>query len=141
MNIDIENHINKTYQYFSIYIVRTEKLKEYCEFANCEYKKFLSHCKTRWLSLFPGTSRLLEMFSPQKSYFLSKERPPIVIKRFFENEMSEVCIPLAFALTNVLVLWMYSMFVFHGPIQVVERERNSIAEVLENLELVDMVLV
>ena len=58
MNIDIENNINKIYQYFSIYTVRIEQLKEYCEFANCEYKKLLSHSKTRWLSLFPGISRL-----------------------------------------------------------------------------------
>ena len=42
MNIDIENNINKIYQYFSLYTVRTEQLKEYCEFANCEYKRFLS---------------------------------------------------------------------------------------------------
>ena len=29
MNIDIKNNINKIYQYFSIYTVRTEQLKEY----------------------------------------------------------------------------------------------------------------
>ena len=90
MNIDIENYINKIYQYFFVYTVRTEQLKEYCEFANCEYKRLLSHSKTRWLSLFPGISRLLEMFSSLKSYFLSQNHPPIVIKRFFENEMSEL---------------------------------------------------
>ena len=42
MNIGIENNINKIYKYFSIYTVRTELLKDYCEFANCEYKKLLS---------------------------------------------------------------------------------------------------
>ena len=42
-----------------------------------------------------------------------------------------------------LNLWhMHSLLsVFHGCIQVVERENNSIAEVLENLELVHKVLV
>ena len=82
MIIDIENNINKICQYISIYIVRTEQLREYCEFANCEYKKLISHSKTRWLSLFRGISTLLEMFSPLKSYFLSQEHPPIVINRF-----------------------------------------------------------
>ena len=90
MNIDIENNVNKIYQYFSIYAVRAEQVKEYCKFANCKHKRLLSHSKTRWLSLFPGISRLLEMFSPLKSYFLSQEHPPIVIKRFFKNEMSEL---------------------------------------------------
>ena len=130
MNIDIENNINKIYQYFSIYAVTTEQLKEYREFANCEYKKLLSHSKTRWLSLFPGISRLLQMFSPQKSYFLLQEHPPIVIKRFFENEMSELYLKHMHSL----------MSVFYGRIQVVERENNSVAEVLENLELVHKVL-
>ena len=131
MNIDIENIINKIYQYCSIYTVRTEQLKEYCEFANCEYKRLLSHGKTCWLSLFPGISRLLEMFSPLKSYFLSQEHPPIVIKRFFVNEISELC------------LWHMHllMSVFHERIQVVEREYNSVAEVLKNMELVHKVLV
>ena len=64
MNIDIENNINKIYQYFSVTTVRTEQLKEFYEFANCEYKRLLFHSKTRWLPLFPGISRLLEMFSP-----------------------------------------------------------------------------
>ena len=82
MNIDIESNINKIYRYFSIYTVRTEQLKEYCKFANCEYKRLLSHSKTCWLFLYPGISRLLEMFSPQKSYFLSQKHPPIVVKRF-----------------------------------------------------------
>ena len=105
MNIDtgIENNINKIYQYVSIYTVRTQQLKEYREFANCEYKSLLSHNKTRWLFLFPGISRLLEMFSSLESYFLSQEHPPI-----FENEMSELYIPLAYALTNVRVSWTYS---------------------------------
>ena len=131
MNIDIKNNIKKIYQYFSIYTVRTEQLKEYCEFANCEYMRLLSRSKTRWLSLFPGISRLLEMFSPLKSYFLSQEHPPILIKRLFENEMSQ------------LYLWhMHSlMSMFHGRIQVVERANNSVAEVLENLELVHNMLV
>ena len=35
MIIEIENNINKIYQYFSIYTVRIEQLKEYSEFANC----------------------------------------------------------------------------------------------------------
>ena len=71
------------------------------------------------------------MFSPLKSYFLSQEHPPIVIKRFFENEMSE------------LYLWhMHSLTsMFHRRIQVVEKANNSVAEVLENLELVHKVLV
>ena len=71
------------------------------------------------------------MFSPLKSYFLSQEHAAIVIKRFLENEMSE------------LYCWhMHSlMSMFHGRIQVVERPNNSVAEVQKNLVLVHKVLV
>ena len=71
------------------------------------------------------------MFSTLNSYFLSQEHPPTVIKRFFENEMSEIYLSHLHSL----------MSVFPGHIQVVERENNSIAEVLENLEPVHKVLV
>ena len=39
MSIDIETIINKIYQYFSIYTVRTVKLKGYSVFAEVEYRK------------------------------------------------------------------------------------------------------
>ena len=93
--------------------------------------RLLSHSKTCWLSLFARIPSLLEMFSSLKFYFLSQEHPPIVIKHFFRNSHERV-ISFAYALANV---------VFHGRIQEVERENNSVAEVLENLELVHMVLV
>ena len=109
INIDIENNIYKMNQYFSIHTVRTEKLKKCCEFANCEYKKLFFVSKILWVFLFPGISRMLEMFSPMKVYFLLQGHRPTVVKRFFENEMRE------------LSLWhMHSlMSVFHGRIQVV----------------------
>ena len=115
MSINIENIINKICQYFSIYTVRIEQLKGYCEFAEVGYRKLLSHSKTRWLSIFPGMTRLIEMFIPLKFFFLSQEHPPTIIKQFFENEMSEIYI------------WhLYSLFsVFHTHIQAVERASNS----------------
>ena len=37
-SIDVENIIYKTYQYFSIYTVRTEELKD-CNFVDTQYQK------------------------------------------------------------------------------------------------------
>ncbi|CAM2113191.1 unnamed protein product [Caretta caretta] len=62
MNVDIENIIFKIYQYFHVYTVRTKRLKEYCEFVDVEYRKLLSHSKTRWLSLFPSITRVIQMW-------------------------------------------------------------------------------
>ena len=80
MSIDIESIIYKTYQYFCIYTVRTEELKTYCEFVDMEYQKLLSHSVTRWLSLYPGLSRMLQMYPALQSYFMSIDRPPVVLK-------------------------------------------------------------
>ena len=64
ITIDDEIIIYKTYQYFSIYSVRTEVLKDYCNFVDTEYRKLLSHIVTRWLSLFSGLSRMLQCSLP-----------------------------------------------------------------------------
>ena len=64
------------------------------------------------------------MFSPLKSFFLSQDPPPVVIKRVFEIEMTEV------------YLCALLISVFHGDIQTVERASNSVAEVLKIMKLV-----
>ena len=130
LDLDIESIILKIYNYFSIYTVRTEQLKEYCDFVAVEYRQLLYHSKTRWLSLFPGIQRLLQMFPALKSYFLSQEKPPAVIRNFFCNDLSEI------------YLWhMQSlMSVFHSHIEEIERENNSLIEVISCLKSVQSVL-
>ena len=130
IDVDLENIMFKIYQYFHIYTVRTENLKQYCDFVDIEYRRMLSHSKTRWLSLFPGIERMIQMFPALKAFFLSQEKPPIVIKKFFENDFSEI------------YLWhMHSfMSVFHTHIQAMEKENNSIMEVKKILNSVHTIL-
>jgi hypothetical protein len=54
MSVDIDCFIMKIYNYFSIYLVRTEDLNSYCEFVDINYRQLLSRSKTRCLSLFPA---------------------------------------------------------------------------------------
>jgi len=117
--IDIESIILKIYNYFSIYTVRTEALKEFCIFVDVEYKKLLFHSKTRWLSLFPAINRLLQIYPALQSYFLSQNQIPIAIKSFFENPLNES------------YLWFIHslMYVFHSKIEIMEKENNSIWEI------------
>uniref|UniRef100_A0A0F8AZA3 HAT C-terminal dimerisation domain-containing protein n=3 Tax=Larimichthys crocea TaxID=215358 RepID=A0A0F8AZA3_LARCR len=70
------------------------------------------------------------MFPALKAFFLSQEKPPKVIKAFFENPFSEV------------YLWhMHSlMSVFHNHIQGMERENNSIMEVKKILSSIHNIL-
>jgi hypothetical protein len=123
LEIDVENIIFKMYQYFHIYTVRTEELKEYCDFDEIEYRQLFSHRETRWLSSFPGIERLIQMFQALKSHFLSQEKPPTVIKRFFEHEF-----------IKIYLCQMHSlMSLFQLHIQRIERESSSVVEVLNSL--------
>ena len=70
MNIDIENNLNKISIFF--YLHRTEQLKEYCKFANCEYKRLLSHSNTHWLSLLPGISIVRNVFILEVLLFVTR---------------------------------------------------------------------
>ena len=88
MSIYVESIIYKTYQYFCIYTVRTEELKDYCDFVDGEYQKLLFHCITRWLSLYPSISRMIDMFPALQSYFLSIAKAPVNLKRFYESSVS-----------------------------------------------------
>ena len=69
MTIDIENNINKIYQYFSIYKVRTEQLKEYCEFENCEYKRLLSQQDSLALLVSWNFKIVRNVFTPEVLLF------------------------------------------------------------------------
>ncbi|XP_032089989.1 uncharacterized protein LOC116519975 [Thamnophis elegans] len=130
LEVDVENIILKIYQYFHIYAVRTEPLQEYCDFVEVEYKQLLSHVRTRWLSLFPGITKLLQMHSALKSFFLGQSNPPAVLKSFFEHEFGE------------LYLWhMHSLMnAFHLHIEEMERENNSLVEVMKTLDSVHTIL-
>ena len=76
LSIDVEVIVVKLFSYFSIYTVRTEKLKEFCEFVGVQYASVLSHSKTRWLSLMGAVERILKLFKALKSFFASEEKLP-----------------------------------------------------------------
>ena len=81
--IDVQTIINKIYSHFYIYTVRTAELKIFCDEVEVMYKKMLDYCKTRWLALLPAVERVLRMFCPLQSYFLSQEKCPVILQNFF----------------------------------------------------------
>lgn len=123
LDFDIQSVILKIYNYFSVYTVRTESLKEFCEFVNVEYKQLMYHCVTRWLSIFPAVGRLIEMFEAVKSFFLSQSKPPVIIRNFFENDFSEI-----------YLLFLHSfMHMFQINVDALQREGTSVVEMLSIL--------
>jgi hypothetical protein len=87
--IDAEQIVAKLHNYFNIYTVRVAHLEEFCQFIDVEYRKLLGYSKTRWLALLPAVERILHMFKPLKSYFMSINQCPAAIKLFFDNPLSE----------------------------------------------------
>ena len=124
--IDVEVILYKIYKYFDIYTVRTESLKEFCEFAEVEYRSLLSHTKTRWMSLFPALQRVIAMFDGLKSYFMSIEKCPRILNDFFSDGTS--------------LLWLKfladQLDVYDRTIRQMQSEELSLVEVsglIENL--------
>ena len=143
MSIDVESIIYKTYQYFCIYTVLTEELKnyckfveieyvcteesmDYCKFVEIEYQKLLSSCVTKWLSLYPSLSRRFQMYPALQSYFISIDKPPVVLKWFYESTV------------NKLYLKHLQSFVviFYEQVQNIERSTASTTEVKACLDAV-----
>lgn len=88
MPTDIELISNKIFQYFHIYTVHIEKFKEFCDFVNIEYKNIFGFVKTRWLFLQPAVSRIIDLYPALKSYFMSQEKCPTVLKTFFNDPVA-----------------------------------------------------
>ena len=88
--IDVEVIVVKIYKFFYIYTVRVTELKEFCSFAEVEYKRVLEHGNTRFLSLLPAVETILRIFPALKAYFLSQEKCPVVLRKFFEDESGEM---------------------------------------------------
>ena len=127
MTINVESIIYKTYQYFCIYTVRIEELKDYyCNFVDTEDRKLLSHSVTRWLSLYPSLSRMFQMYPASQSCFTSIDKPPIALKRFYEAALGEL----------FLKHLQSFIAVFNEQVQSIERSKAWIGEVRSCLDAV-----
>lgn len=124
--IDIQSIVNKIFQFFHIYTVRVEQFKEFCDFVNVEFKNILGTVKTRWLSLLPAVTRILDLFPALKTYFLTQDKCPTILKQFFDNPVS--------------IAWLYfiqsQLKVVCDTITIIESDNISASEVYEELEVV-----
>ena len=68
--VDVQQIVFTIYQYFSIYNVCVESLKQFCEFVEVECKKVLGYSNAHWLALRPAVERILQI-EGLRSYFMS----------------------------------------------------------------------
>jgi len=88
--VDVEIIANTIFQFIHIYTVRVEHLKEFCKYANVKYKNILGSVKTRWLSVLPAITRIIDIYPDLKSYFEKQEKCPTILKSFFNDPISIV---------------------------------------------------
>lgn len=129
--IDIESVVIKLYGHFHVYTVRVELLKDFCREADVEYMRVLGYSKTRWLALMPAIERILKLFAPLKSFFLSAENCPRILRTFFEDDSAE--------------MWLYFIHdqaaVFDGTIKRIEGDKISLSEVMREIKSLEVKLV
>jgi hypothetical protein len=114
----------KVYKYFNIYTVRVEELKNCYDFAGNNYAKLLEHENTRFLPLGPSIDRILSMFDRLRSYFLSQEKCPVMLRKLFEDPCLKLW--LSFARDQVRTFQTYISFF--------EKHNISATEVAANIE-------
>lgn len=77
-------------RYFNIFTVRVERLKSFCEFVGQDYHNIFGLSNVRWMSMFPALERVLKMYVPLKSFFLSEDKCPVVLRTMFEDPLTEL---------------------------------------------------
>jgi hypothetical protein len=88
--LDIEGLVVKIFGYFHIFIVRVERLKEFCDFVGQQYKDILGYSNVRWLSLLPDVKRICELYPALQSFFMSEEKYPVMLKKWFSDPCSQL---------------------------------------------------
>jgi hypothetical protein len=92
LSVDVESIVLKIFNFFHIYAVRTQQLREFCDFVGIKYEELPRHSKTRWPTFSPAIEKILKMYPTLKGYFLSQpaRSVPTIIQKFFEDELSEL---------------------------------------------------
>jgi hypothetical protein len=80
LSVDVEVIVLKIFNYFEIYTIRTEKLKEFCSFVDINHQTLLSHLRTRWLSLMPAVER---NFGHRSKIFLTRKKECLKLFQIF----------------------------------------------------------
>uniref|UniRef100_A0AAV2L3F0 Uncharacterized protein n=1 Tax=Knipowitschia caucasica TaxID=637954 RepID=A0AAV2L3F0_KNICA len=114
-SVKISLGVQQVFGYFHIYTVRTEELKDFCNFVEVEHATLLGTSRTRWLSLGPAVERVLKLYPALQSYFRSQDKAPDSILKFLEDQVCEAWLRF---IHNQLTL-------FNDTIKQLEKEKSS----------------
>ncbi|OCT57593.1 uncharacterized protein LOC108704684 [Xenopus laevis] len=81
--LDIQGMVTKICGFFHTFSVRAECLREFCDFVGQQWKEIQSYSNVQWLALLPFLRKVLQHYAALKSFFLSEEKCPVVLKKWF----------------------------------------------------------
>jgi hypothetical protein len=84
--------------------VRVERLKEFFGFVGQQYKDILGYSNVRWLSLLPAVRRICDLYPAVQSFFMSEEKCPVMLKKWFSDPCSQLWLNFFF-LSSTLPLF------------------------------------
>ena len=71
LTVDVENVVLKVYGFFPTSAKQRESLKAFFRLCDVDFQEILRHVTTRWLSLNPAITQLMQTWIALKSYFIS----------------------------------------------------------------------
>ena len=95
----------------------------YCDFVDIVYQKLISRGVTRWLSLYRSLPRMFQLFPASNPYFMSIDKPTVVVKCFFWKFSERI-------LFNTLRHLQSFVVVFIEQVQNIEESKASVVEVV-----------
>ena len=128
--VDVEHLLRKVYGYFHIYTVRVEALKDFCDFVGEAYQTIFSRSTMRWLSMLPAVERILQMYAPLKSCFLSLEKCSAVLRKLLDDPLTKLWVTFAHA----------NLTLFSGTIRQLESQDCCAVKTGEKLKSLGIVL-
>uniref|UniRef100_A0A336KBZ5 CSON004940 protein n=1 Tax=Culicoides sonorensis TaxID=179676 RepID=A0A336KBZ5_CULSO len=92
MTYDVETFVLSTVSEFKNYSGATAELRKFCEDFDVENTSLVKHISVRFLSLGYSLEKILKMWQPIKSYFLSqgKDNVKTIIWKFLGDDESSV---------------------------------------------------
>lgn len=90
---EVEDMMVDLYYWFDYSTKRKNKLAEYADFCDQEYRQIVKHVSTRWLSLEKPVTRTLTQYASLRSHFLSEQESSARFKRLkdaFSDPLTEV---------------------------------------------------
>ena len=90
---EVEDMMVNLYYWFDYSTKQKNKLAEYADFCDQEYRQIVKHMSTRWLSLEKSVTRTLTQYASLSSYFLSEQESSARFKRLkdaFSDPLTEV---------------------------------------------------